>query len=73
MDGWLLHQQRDMAAPSGVWQFMEKEKHQETVPQALLRLKSFEESGSEQESPIELWNYSREALIELVHALEKKT
>ena len=52
------------------WHYIEKEEHHTPMPQALLRLKDFEDRGSEQESPIELWNTSHEAITALLDNLD---
>jgi hypothetical protein len=55
------------------WKFIKKEQDNEPMPQALLSLKDFNERGAENESPVDLWNSSHEALSEILHILESRT
>ena len=55
------------------WKFIKKEQDDEPMPQALLRLKDFDERGAENESPVDLWNSSHAALSAILHILESRT
>ena len=52
------------------WTYIEKQEDHQPMPHALLRLKDFEDRGSEQESIMELWNYSHEAITALLDTLD---
>ncbi|WHZ25313.1 MAG: hypothetical protein OJF51_000108 [Nitrospira sp.] len=54
------------------WKFI-KEEANEPTPQALVSLKDFDERGAENESPVDLWNSSHEALCAILHILESRT
>jgi len=43
------------------------------MPEAMRKLKDFEDRGSLQEKPTELWNLSHEALVALVNCPRKRT
>jgi hypothetical protein len=42
------------------------------MPEAMRKLKDFEDRGSLQEKPTELWNLSHEALVALMNCPSKK-
>ena len=54
------------------WRDVEREGYEGPMPGALLRLKDLEDRGSEEESPIELWDISHGALLEVLDVLESK-
>ena len=54
------------------WRELEREGYQGQVPDVLLRLKHFEDRGTEEEPPMELWDASHAALLELFDLLEKR-